>query len=103
MAGYDIPTRAMRQQVASAIHLVVQASRLLGGRRKVVKVSEITGMEGEHIQMHDVFQFDQTGVDDEGRATGHFIATGIRPRCLERIEHYGIKLPPELFARRVMA
>src|SRR5262245_35141553 len=100
MAGYDIPMPAMRQQVAAAIQLVVQAKRLTGGRRKVVSVSEITGMEGEQVQMHDLFVFEQTGVDSEGHATGHFRANGIRPRCADRIENRGIKLPHELFAGR---
>jgi pilus assembly protein CpaF len=100
MSGYDIPIRALRTQVTSAIQLVVQSRRLPGGRRKVVCVTEIGGMEGDQIQMHDIFCFEQTGVDMDGHATGHFAATGIRPRVLERIEHRGIKLPSELFMRR---
>jgi pilus assembly protein CpaF len=100
MAGYDIPTRAMRQQIASAINLIVQAQRLVGGKRRVTRVSEITGMEGDQIQMHDLFSFEQAGVDDDGNAVGQFICHGIRPRCADRIEHRGIHLPPELFQRR---
>ncbi|MGH7214676.1 MAG: CpaF family protein [Tepidisphaeraceae bacterium] len=102
MAGYDIPMRALRQQVASAIQLIVQARRLTGGRRKVVSISEITGMEGEAITMHDLFLFEQNGVDTDGHATGNFVATGIRPRCAERIENRGIRLPAELFVRRAL-
>jgi len=102
MAGFEIPMRALRTQAASAIQLVIQARRLPGGRRKVVSVSEITGMEGEQIQMHDLFLYEQTGVGDDGHALGQFIATGIRPRCAERIEHRGIKLVAELFARRII-
>jgi len=102
MAGYDIPMRALRTQVASAIQIVVQARRLTGGKRKVVSVSEITGMEGESLQMHDLFLFEQHGVDGEGHATGHFVCNGIRPRCAERIENRGIKLPGDLFARRII-
>ncbi len=101
MAGYDIPSHALRQQVASAIQLIVQASRLVGGKRKVTRVSEITGMEGDKILMHDLFAFEQTGVDEQGFATGHFVATGIRPRCAERIESRGIHLPVDLFQKRV--
>jgi pilus assembly protein CpaF len=101
MAGYDIPLRALRHQVASAIQIVVQARRLPGGRRKVVSVSEISGMEGDSLQMHDLFTFEQSGVDAEGHAVGQFIASGIRPRCAERIEHRGIALPVDLFSRRV--
>jgi pilus assembly protein CpaF len=100
MAGYDIPMRALRHQIASAIQIVVQARRLPGGRRKVVSVSEISGMEGENLQMHDLFAFEQSGVDADGHAVGRFVATGIRPRCAERIEHRGIALPIDLFARR---
>ena len=100
MAGYDIPMRALRQQIASALQLVVQSQRLTGGKRKVTRVSEITGMEGDQVQVHDLFQFEQTGVDGQGHATGQFIATGIRPHCAERIEHRGISLPSDLFLRR---
>jgi pilus assembly protein CpaF len=102
MAGYDIPMRALRTQVCSAIQIIVQASRLPGGKRKVTRVSEISGMEGEQITMHDVFSFDQQGVDSNGHSVGQFVCHGIRPRCCERIEQRGIKLPMDLFARRIM-
>jgi pilus assembly protein CpaF len=102
MAGYDIPTKAMRTQIASAIQLVVQSRRLTGGRRKVVSVSEISGMEGDNVQMHDLFTFEQQGVDGDGHAVGRFLCTGIRPRCAERIEHRGIRLPGDIFLRRVI-
>jgi pilus assembly protein CpaF len=102
MSGLEIPTRALRQQIASALHIVVQAQRLMGGRRKITSVCEITGMEGDQIQMHELFVFEQTGVDENGHATGRFVATGIRPRIVTRIEHAGMKLPPEWFARRVV-
>jgi pilus assembly protein CpaF len=102
MAGYDIPIRALRSQVASAIQVIVQARRLTGGKRKVVSVSEITGMEGENIQMHDLFTFEQSGVDTNGYAVGKFVVSGIRPRCADRIEHRGIRLPSDLFQRRVL-
>src|SRR5450432_407477 len=100
MAGYDIPIRALRHQIASALQIVVQAARLTGGKRKVTRVTEITGMEGDGIQAHDIFTYEQTGVDSEGHATGNFSAAGIRPRVLERIENRGIKLPSDLFMRR---
>jgi pilus assembly protein CpaF len=102
MAGYEIPLRALRQQVCSAIQIIVQTRRLPGGRRKIVSVSELAGMEGDAIQMHDLFNFEQTGVDSDGHAIGHFVCTGIRPRCYERIESRGIQLPVELFQRRTM-
>jgi pilus assembly protein CpaF len=102
MAGYDIPIRAVRQQMAAAVQIIVQASRLTGGKRKVTRVSEITGMEGDQIQMHDIFAFEQKDVDVNGNAIGRFACAGIRPRCTERIEHRGIKLPAGLFERRIM-
>ncbi|MDP9174369.1 MAG: CpaF family protein [Planctomycetota bacterium] len=100
MAGYDIPMRALRHQIASALNLVVQAQRISGGKRRVTRVTEITGMEGENIQTHDIFVFEQTGVDANGCAVGHFTVTGIRPRCAEKIENRGIPLSADLFARR---
>jgi pilus assembly protein CpaF len=102
MTGYDFPVRAIRQQIASAMQIVIQTARLMGGRRKVINVSEITGTEGEQIQMHELFVFEQSGVDANGHATGHFMATGIRPRVASRIEHFGILLAPELFRRSVL-
>ena len=102
MAGYDIPIKALRQQIASAVQIIVQSRRVTGGRRKVVSVSEITGMEGDAIQMHDLFAWEPTGMDTDGHATGRFAATGIRPRCAERIEHRGIRLPSDLFVRRAL-
>ena len=81
MAGYDIPTRALRTQIANAVQIVIQARRITGGKRKVTSVSEITGMEGENLQMHEMFSYEQSGVDQEGQAIGRFIATGIRPKA----------------------
>lgn len=100
MAGYEIPMRALRQQISSAIQIIVQVTRLPGGRRKVTKVTEISGMEGEQIQMHDLFMYEQRGVDEGGHAVGTFTVCGIRPRCCERIESRGIMLPGDLFMRR---
>jgi pilus assembly protein CpaF len=100
MAGYDIPMRALRTQIASALQIVVQARRLSGGKRKIVSVSEITGMEGEQIQMHDLFSYEQRGVDADGHAVGAFLVHGLRPRCADRIEKRGILLPADLFHRR---
>jgi pilus assembly protein CpaF len=101
MAGYDIPSKAMRQQIASAVNVIVQANRLTGGRRKVTRITEITGMEGDQVQMHDLFGFEQTGVDESGAAVGRFYCTGTRPRILDRIESRGIKLPIDTFEKRL--
>jgi pilus assembly protein CpaF len=102
MAGFDMPMWIIRRQIASAIHIVVQVARLSGGPRKVIKISEITGMEGEVLSLHDLFGFKQTGVDDDRVAQGYFYTAGIRPRCLERLQVAGAGLPIELFERRVL-
>jgi pilus assembly protein CpaF len=103
MAGFDLPIWIIRRQIASAIQILVQVARLPGGVRKVVKISEVTGMEGDVISMHDIFAFKQTGVDSEGMAQGYLYSTGIRPRCLEKLEAAGAQLPVELFERRMFA
>ncbi len=100
LAGYDIPMRALRTQIASAIQLIVQSQRLPGGKRKVTRVDKISGMEGDQIQMHDLFSFEQTGVSPDGHAIGKFICNGIRPRCYERIQNRGIHLNADIFLRR---
>src|SRR6516225_5610235 len=103
MAGFDLPLWIIRRQIASAVQIVVQLARLSGGARKVIKVSEITGMEGgDVISMHDLYVYKQTGVDDSGNALGHFRATGIRPKCLEKLETAGVRLPVEVFADRTL-
>ena len=102
MAGFDLPLWVIRRQIASAIHLVVQVSRLLGGQRKVIKVSEVTGVEGENYAMQDLFIFKQTGVDSQRRAQGCFYATGLRPNCMERLESLGEELTMELFRKRMI-
>jgi pilus assembly protein CpaF len=102
MAGFDLPIWIIRRQIASAVNLVVQAARLTGGARKIIQVSEIIGMEGDVISMHDIFAFKQTGLDDNGVAQGYFYATGVRPHCLERLESIGIRLPLEMFERRTL-
>ena len=102
MAGFDLPMWVIRRQVASAIHIVVQVSRLLGGARKVIKVSEVLGLEGDNFTMHDLFVFKQTGVDSAQIAQGYFQSTGVRPHCLERLAAFGAALPPQLFERRIL-
>jgi pilus assembly protein CpaF len=102
MAGFDLPIWTIRRQIASAIQIVVHLSRLIGGARKVIRVSEITGMEGDVLSMHDIFGFKQTGVDERGNAQGYFSVNGIRPKCLERLEAAGIRLPYEMFERGIL-
>ena len=102
MAGFEVPVWTIRKQIASAIHLVVQVSRLVGGARKVVKISEITGMEGDVLCMHDIFEYRQTGIDENRCAVGNYYATGLRPHCLDRLEAAGVFIPIELFEARVL-
>ena len=97
MAGFNLPPKAARHQIASAITVIVQTSRLLDGRRKVVSLQEITGMEGETITMQEIFAFRQTGVDAQGKVAGHFCATGVRPKFMDRLRAYGIELPDSVF------
>jgi len=102
MAGFELPVWTIRRQVASAIQIVVQAARLTGGARKVVRISEITGMEGDVLSMHDIFSYKQTGLNDDRMAQGYFSATGLRPQCLERLQASGTSLPVELFEQRIL-
>jgi len=97
MAGMELPLRAIRQQIASAIDLIVHQSRLRDGSRKVVQASEVVGMEGDTIVMQDVFRFEQTGIDENGKILGELLPTGLRPRINDRIEDAGIHLPPSVF------
>jgi pilus assembly protein CpaF len=99
MAGLDLPMRAIREQIASAIHMILQIARLVDGSRRVTHASEITGMEGEVVTMQDLFRFEQRGVDSDGRVVGEFRGTGLRPRFTEKFEIGGIHLPPDLFAQ----
>src|SRR5262249_18002649 len=102
MAGFELPIKAMRQQISSAIDLVIQANRLQGGVRKVTAITEVMGMEGETVVMQDVFRFRPQGVDARGRAFGQFEASGVRPTFTSRLEAAGIRLPANLFAERVL-
>jgi pilus assembly protein CpaF len=97
MANLNLPERAVRQQIASAVHLVIQVTRLSDGTRKVTAITEVTGMEGEMISTQDIFVFDRTGLRRDGKVCGRFRATGIRPRCTERLLSFGVQLPHDMF------
>jgi len=96
MAGYDLPVRAIRAQIASALDVVVHVERLRDGTRKVVQISEIIGMEEEVITMQEIFRFTRTGFDADGHVIGRFAPSGIRPRLLERLDELGLEVPPEI-------
>ncbi|BAX63755.1 CpaF family protein [Burkholderia stabilis] len=97
VSGLSLPPKTMRQQIASAISVVVQASRLTDGKRKIVSIQELTGMEGDIINMQEIFTFKRTGVDRDGTVRGHFCATGVRPKFVERLQAFGINLPDSLY------
>jgi pilus assembly protein CpaF len=100
MGGIELPMKALRTQFASAVDLIIQVLRLQGGPRKVTHITEVVGMEGDTVVMQDIFTFNQEGVDEKGRAYGHFEATGVRPTFMARLEQSGIRLPANLFAPR---
>jgi pilus assembly protein CpaF len=97
MAGMDLPLRAIREQIASAFDVIVHLERLVDGTRKVVKICEVQGMEGDVIVLQDIFQYVQTGVQN-GRVQGYFTATGVRPSFMTKLETHGLSLPPSIFA-----
>ncbi|MBO8137538.1 MAG: CpaF family protein [Desulfotomaculum sp.] len=97
MAGMELPVRAIREQIASAIDLIIQQTRLRDGSRRITHLTEVQGMEGDVIVLQDLYVFRQTGVDQDGTVKGYFQSTGIRPKFIDRLEASGIKLPPELF------
>jgi len=97
MGATNLPERAMRQQISSAIQIVVQQTRLSDGTRKITSVSEITGMEGDIITMQEIFVFEKVGVTQEGKVIGRFRPTGVRPKCAERLKASGIHLPADMF------
>jgi pilus assembly protein CpaF len=102
MAGLNYPVRAIREQMSSALNVLIHLGRLAGGNRKIVEITEITGMEGDTICLHEIFRFDQKGVDEHGNAYGEFEVCGVRPRLLSKLKTYGVEMAPEAFQRRVL-
>jgi pilus assembly protein CpaF len=102
MAGLNFPVAAIRQQIASAIHLLIHVGRLVGGRRRIVSIAEITGMEGDAVCMQDIFVFRQTGVDATGHAVGAHEVCGVRPQILARLQAQGQQMPDTMFQRRIL-
>jgi pilus assembly protein CpaF len=96
MSGMNLPIKAIRDQVASAIDLIVQQSRLSDGSRKITYITEIQGMEGDIIILQDIFRFDQRGLDNKGKVKGEFVATGIMPKFVQKLKERGIIIPPDL-------
>jgi pilus assembly protein CpaF len=102
MSGFEMPLKAMRAQIASAINLVIQSSRLQGGARKVTNITEVVGMEQDVVVMQDIYKYEQEGIDESGRAHGKFIATGVRPTFMPKLESAGVRLPASAFRQRIM-
>jgi pilus assembly protein CpaF len=102
MAGFDVPLKALRRQIVSAVHLIVQAERLSGGARRVTHMTEIVGMEGDMIISQDIFLYQQQGINEQGKAYGRFVATGVRPGFAARMQASGLDLHPALFTQRVL-
>ncbi|MGE3314929.1 MAG: CpaF family protein [Planctomycetaceae bacterium] len=100
MGGIELPMKALRHQFASAVDFIIQANRLQGGPRKVTHITEVLNMEQDTVIMQDIFLFVQDGIDETGRAFGHFESTGVRPACMPRLEAAGVRLPANLFAAR---
>ena len=99
MAGLELPMRAIREQITSAIHMIIQIARFADGSRKVTHVTEVAGMEGDVVTLQDLFRFEQRAIDSDGRVVGEFRGTGLRPRFAEKFEIAGIHLPPDIFAQ----
>ncbi|MBN68136.1 CpaF family protein [Gimesia chilikensis] len=102
MGGVELPLKALRQQFAAAVNLIIQVNRLQGGPRKVTHVTEVLNLEQDTVIMQDIFLFVQDGIDADGRAYGHFEATGVRPAFMDQLEAAGVRLPSNLFANRVL-
>ncbi|VAX38172.1 Type II/IV secretion system ATP hydrolase TadA/VirB11/CpaF, TadA subfamily [hydrothermal vent metagenome] len=102
MGGIELPLKAIRHQFASAVDVIIQVNRLQGGPRKVTHITEVLNLEQETVIMQDIFLFVQDGIDEDGRAYGHFESTGVRPACMDRLEASGVRLPANLFSARVL-
>ena len=102
MSGFELPVKAIRQQVSGAVDILIQANRLQGGPRRITAITEIVGMEQDTIVMQDIYKYTQKGIDDEGKAFGHFECTGVRPSFMNRLEAAGVRLPASAFRERVM-
>ncbi len=102
MSGVELPLKAIRQQISSAVDVIIQASRLQGGPRKVTYITEVVGLEQETLIMQDIFRYKVEGIGEDGKAHGHFSSTGVRPSFMQKLEAAGVRLPGNLFAQRTL-
>jgi pilus assembly protein CpaF len=98
MSGMNLPVKAIRDQIASAIDLIIQQARLLDGSRKITHITEVQGMEGDVIVLQDIFRFEQRGVDSKGKVKGDFVFTGVIPKFMQKLKEKGIAVPPDIFS-----
>ena len=97
MSGMELPSRAIREQIASAVDIIIHESRLADGSRKVTAITEVTGMEGQQIVMQDLFEFRQSGISENGKVQGRFMPTGSMPTFFEHLKSRGLELDPSIF------
>jgi len=97
-----LPVKAMRQQIASAVDIIIQANRLQGGKRRITHITEVVGMEQDTVVMQDVYLYEKDGIDENGTTIGRFVSTGVRPNFMDRLESSGVRLPGSAFKQRVM-
>lgn len=102
MAGFEMPIKAIRSQITGAVDVLIQANRLQGGSRRVTAITEITGMEQDTVVMQDIYKYNQEGIDEKGKAHGHFECTGVRPSFMKKLESAGVRLPASAFRQRIM-
>lgn len=102
MAGFEMPVKAIRSQIAGAVDVLIQANRLQGGPRRVTAITEVVGMEQDTVVLQDIYRFNQEGVDEKGKAYGHFECTGVRPTFMKKLEAAGVRLPSSAFRQRIM-
>jgi len=102
MAGLNYPVRAIREQISSALNVLIHLGRMAGGSRKIIEISEITGMEADTICLHEIFRFEQKSVDEDGNAFGDFEVCGVRPRLLSKFKAHGVEMSPDAFQRRIL-
>jgi pilus assembly protein CpaF len=103
LSGLELPVKALRQQIATSLNLIVQVERVQGGARRLTSISELTGMDAEVVMIHELYRYRPLGVDHQGRTYGVFEATGVRPNCEKKLKSLGLGLPSDMFQQRELA
>ena len=100
MASQNVPDQVIRQMLVSAVQIVIHCTRLSDGTRKLTAITEVCGVEDEHVEMREIFRLERSGVSQDGQVLGTFRATGVEPRCLDRLRAYGVRLPASIFTEQ---